>query len=247
MEENKNEKPINEKKLIYLDVETTGLEDEDRLCEVAYSIDNVMTEKKFKPPVPIKVGAMAVSHITNKMVEDCETFVGSEEFDTLKRLADSGEYIFVAHNAPFDLRMMEKEGITFTDFIDTKKLSHKLDKDDSMESHRLQYLRYYYGVEMPEMIAHSAEGDVAVLKAVHERLVEELGRPTLEEQMEISKRPILFSKIKFGKYKGNDLADVAVTNPQYLEWLLSEKRKSGETQDETDWIYTLEHYLNNVA
>ena len=103
-----------------------------------------------------------------------------------------------------------------------------------------------HGIEMPEAVAHTAEGDVAVLKAVYERLVKELGDISIEEQIEISNRPILFKKIKFGKYAGNDLADIAVTNPQYLEWLLNQKKESAAKQDDTDWIYTLEHYLRNV-
>ena len=231
-------------KLIYLDVETTGLEEEDRLCEVAYCIDGVMTEEKFKPPLPIKIGAMAVSHITNAMVAGKRSFEESAMWVDLKEYAEKG-YVLVAHNAPFDLKMLAKEDVHFNRAIDTKKLSHRLDKEDEMESHRMQYLRYYYDIELPEAAAHSAEGDVAVLIEVHKALVEKLDI-SIEEQIEISERPILFSKIKFGKYAGNDLASVAMTNPQYLEWLLSQKRESHAKQDETDWIYTLEHYLRNV-
>lgn len=232
-------------KLLYLDVETTGLDDEDRLCEVCYKLeDGVMSTELFCPPLPIKVGAMAVSHITNKMVEEKEPFAGSDMWEKLTQFSNSG-YILVAHNAPFDLKMLEREGIVFENYIDTKKLSHRLDKDDSMESHRLQYLRYYYGIEMPEAVAHSAEGDVNVLHAVHEKLVEQLDGISIEEQIEISKNPVLFSKFKFGKYNGSLIADVARTNPNYLEWLLDSKKNSGQVEE--DWIYTLEHYLRNHA
>lgn len=236
---------MSQKKLLFIDTETTGLEEEDRLCEVAYSIDGgEMHQQYFKPPVPIKVGAMAVSHITNKMVEDKPSFAGTPMQKELSKFA-AEDYVLVAHNAPFDLRMLAKEGINFPKFIDTKKLSHALDTEETMESHRMQYLRYYYGVEM-EGVAHTADGDVAVLVEVHKALVEKLGNISIEEQIEISNRPILFKKIKFGKYAGNDLASIALTNPGYLEWLLGQKKESGKVQDETDWIYTLEHYLRNV-
>lgn len=231
-----------EEKLMFLDVETTGLEDEDRLCEIAYSIDGEMKQQYFKPPLPIKVGAMAVSHITNKMVEDCEQFQGSQMFIDLVRLAAEG-YTLVAHNAPFDMAMLEKEGIVFKNFIDTKKLSHALDQKDEMESHRMQYLRYYYGIEMENAVAHSADGDVEVLIEVYKHLSQKLGK-TIQEEMEISEKPVLFHKITFGKYAGNLLGEIALTNPQYLEWLLKQKKESG--QNEADWIYTLEHYLSNV-
>jgi exodeoxyribonuclease X len=232
-------------KLIYLDVETTGLEDEDRLCEVAYCVEQgEMHQAYFKPPLPIKVGAMAVSHVTNKMVEDKEVFKESSMCFDLATMATQ-DFVMVAHNAPFDLRMLKYEGISFPNYIDTKKLSHALDPEDKMESHRMQYLRYYFGIEMEEAVAHTADGDVAVLRAVHAELVKRLGNPSIEEQMEISARPILYSVFKFGKYRDQMIGDIARTNPQYIEWLLGQKKENG--QDEADWIYTLEHYLRNHA
>ena len=231
-----------EKKLLFLDVETTGLEEEDRLCEVAYSLDGIMHQEFFKPPLPIKVGPMAVSHITNKMVEEKGVFQGSVMSDHLHRHAEAG-YVLVAHNAPFDIGMLEREGIKFENYIDTKKMSHKLDQMDEMESHRMQYLRYYYDVEV-DGVAHTADGDVEVLVKVYEALAEKLGNPSVEELMEMSKKPLIFAKIKFGKHAGNLLADIAATDPGYLEWLLKQKKESG--QNEVDWIYTLEHYLKNV-
>lgn len=234
-------------KLIFLDVETTGLDEEDRLCEVAYKTDcsvGYRDRQLFKPPVPIKVGAMAVSHITNKMVEDMPSFEGSPMEEQLKKFAAEG-YVLVAHNAPFDLKMLAKEGIVFDKYIDTKKMSHALDIDMDMESHRLQYLRYFYGIELQNAVAHSAEGDVDVLVAVYHKLHELLEKPSVEELVALSAKPVLYTKFKFGKYNGNYIAHVASVNPGYLEWMLNEKRKSGES-NEDDWIYTLEHFLNNV-
>lgn len=233
--------------LLFIDTETTGLETEDRLCEVGCRIPGVFeTVQRFKPPVPVKIAAMAVNHITNRMLANCSPFEGSSLQKQLIHLANQqeDEVILVAHNAPFDLAMLDKEGVHFTNYIDTKKLSHALDTDDSMESHRLQYLRYYYDVELPEAEAHTAEGDIAVLEAVYEVLVEKLGNPTIEEQIAISKRPVLYTKFKFGKYNGNSIADIASVDPNYLTWLLNQKKNNN--QNEEDWIYTLEHYLNNV-
>ena len=186
---------------------------------------------------------MAVNHITNKMLEDCSPFEGSDVQATLQAFASEG-FILVAHNAPFDLAMLAKEGVVFENYIDTKKMSHALDPNQEMESHRLQYLRYYYGVELPNAEAHTAEGDIAVLEAVFHCLHEKLGKPSIDELIELSKRPVLHTKFKFGKYNGNDIASVAAVNPGYLEWLLKSKMENG--QNEEDWIYTLKHYLNNL-
>lgn len=233
-------------KLLFLDVETTGLDAEDRLVEVGYSFfekdrKRVLSER-FKAPVPVKTGAMAVNHITNEMLEDKQPFAGSIFKTRLKELAKEG-YILVAHNAPFDLAMLAKEGVVFDQYIDTKKLSHALDINQDMESHRLQYLRYYYEVDLPEAEAHTAEGDIAVLEAVYHQLVYRLGSISVEEQIALSQRPVLYTKFKFGKYNGNYIGDIASVDPGYLEWLLKSKRDNG--QNEEDWIYTLEHYLNN--
>lgn len=228
--------------LLFLDVETTGLENEDRLVEVGFKISDVTMTERFKAPVPVKIGAMAVNHITNTMLESCRPFEGSIMQQILKDTAAKDDVVFVAHNAPFDIGMLAKDGVVFTKYIDTKKLSHALDKDDSMESHRLQYLRYYYGVELPKAEAHTAEGDIAVLEAVYHALVSLLGNPTIEEQIAISKRPVLYTKFKFGKYNGNSIADIASVDPNYLQWLLDQKKNNNQNED--DWIYTLEHYLN---
>ena len=229
-------------KLLFIDTETTGLDAEDRLCQVAFQLEGQeMLQQNFKPPVPIKVGAMAVSHITNKMVEDEPAFEGSMMQGLLAGMKETA--VLVAHNAPFDLAMLAKEGVVFDKYIDTKKMSHALDPDQEMESHRLQYLRYYYGVELPEAVAHTADGDVAVLVAVFEKLRELLGNPSIEELVELSSKPVLHTKFKFGKYNGNTIASIAAVNPGYLEWLLDQKKNSD--QNEEDWIYTLEHYLNN--
>lgn len=230
--------------LLFLDTETTGLDAEDRLVEVGYApAGHPSISERFRAPVPVKIGAMAVNHISNKMLEDKLPFEGSDMKRNLLMFAEEG-YVLVAHNAPFDLAMLAKEGVVFENYIDTKKMSHALDPNQEMESHRLQYLRYYYGVELPNAEAHTAEGDIAVLEAVFHCLHERLGKPSIDELMALSKRPVLHTKFKFGKYNGNDIASVAAVNPGYLEWLLKSKKENG--QNEEDWIYTLEHYLNNL-
>jgi uncharacterized protein (DUF3820 family) len=59
--------------------------------------------------------------------------------------------------------------------------------------------------------------------------------------MVISQRPMLFTTIRFGKHNGKRLEDIAKEDKGYLEWLLRTKKQ--EPAGETDWIYTLEHYL----
>lgn len=239
-------------KLLFLDVETTGKEKDDRLVQVAFRGQDELTitevDRLFKAPLPISLEAMSINHITNRMVEDCEAFEGSETQDTLRRLNEQG-YIFVAHNAQFDLEMLKKEGVTFDKHICTFKIARHIDVNEDLPQHKMQYLRYYYDIDIHDAIAHNAFGDVVVLEQVFAKQVEDLramypelnDEQLIEKMVAISELPILFKKFRFGKYNGDTIADVARKDGGYLQWLLKEKMKS--PAGEEDWIYTLKYYL----
>jgi len=153
-------------KLLFLDVETTGLYDDDRLCQVAfaeYCEDQVLAQEKlFKPPVPMRVDASAVNHITDKMLEKEQPFIGSMmESDLKYKLED---HILVAHNAKFDIEMLSREGIEVPKHICTMKVSKKMGETNK---HTMQYLRYFHELEVVAD-AHTADGDVRVLIALFE-------------------------------------------------------------------------------
>ena len=63
---------------IFLDTETTGTGNDDRLCQIAFKLGyGPAVCELFKPDKPISIDAMAIQHITNKMVEDKPQFIGS--------------------------------------------------------------------------------------------------------------------------------------------------------------------------
>ena len=157
-------------KLLFLDCETTGLYDDDRLCQVAYC---AITEDQpatiehslFKPEVPMRHDASAVNHITDKMLVEQEVFKGSDYAEKLQILLND-DFILVAHNAAFDIKMLEREGIEVPRHICTMKLSKKMAET---KKHQMQYLRYFHELEVDNSaVAHSAEGDVMVLTALFE-------------------------------------------------------------------------------
>lgn len=236
-----------EKKLLFLDTETTGNLPEDRLCQICYKIGDTLINEFYKPPVPITIESMAVHHITTKMVADKPAFIDSPEFHQLNKLFADG-VIFVAHNAKFDISMVEKEGLSVDKFIDTYRVARHLDEEGKIPSYRLQYLRYLLGIEI-EANAHDAMGDVLVLEQLFERLLkkimekENLSRDTAIDQMiDISSKPVLFKYINFGKYKNSSLDEVVQKDAAYLRWLLDQKKQNPD--EEEDWIYTLETYLH---
>lgn len=236
--------------LIFLDTETTGLGAEDRLFQVAYSFQGDRASALFKPPVPISIDSMVITHVTDEMVEKKESFLGSEFYGVVQALIK--ENILVAHNAKFDAEMLRREGIETESFIDTRKVSVHLDSQENIPKHSLQYLRYYHKLNV-DAVAHDALGDVLVLEKLFELLFSQMLKlsgeeeQVLQEMKEISSRPILHKKFTFGKYNGQAVSTVASEDAGYLRWLFNAKvmqRENGEEDDE-DWIYTLDYYLNS--
>ena len=235
-------------KLIFLDTETTGNElGKDRLCQVCYKNFCEVKTEFFKPPLPMSVKSMSITHITNKMLENKKCFEGSEMQKELKKLLKDG--ILVAHNAKFDIAMLEAEGIKVPKFICTLRVARFLDKENKIPEYNLQFLRYFLDLDI-DAHAHDAEDDVKVLHALFLRLMDKVKaegkteEETIEKMLEISSHPSLFTKFNFGKHKDKTLEEVAKTDKRYLEWLLAEKLKN-EAGDE-DWIYTLKHYLGKL-
>ncbi|MHB8860530.1 MAG: exonuclease domain-containing protein [Minisyncoccota bacterium] len=237
-------------RILFLDTETTGNGDGDRLCQLAVKeryVDEPLVNALYKPPVPISIESMAIHHITEKMVAQKPAFMDAPEYPSLKDLLESREVIVVAHNAAFDLSMLGREGIVPKQAICTYKIAYALDPDDTLPNYRLQYLRYLLGLEI-EAEAHDALGDVLVLEALFERLLKRMmerhgtEEAALDAMLAISARPLLFTTIRFGKYAGKRLEDIAKIDPGYLQWLLAQKKQNPAA--EGDWIYTLEHYLS---
>lgn len=242
---------MNKKNLVFLDTETTGIGADGRLCQVAYKFEDKEAMALFKPPVPIEIEAMSVTHITNKMVADKEVFIGSQMKKDLEEIF-SADNIMVAHNAKFDAEILKREQVEIKHQIDTLKIAHHLDADGELGRHNLQYLRYFFDLDVADASAHDALGDVRVLERLFDfyfqKMLAELGdeEKVLQEMLEISQRPILVKKFNFGKYNGEQVSEVAKKDSGYLAWLFNQKvmaRENGIENDE-NWIYTLDKYLN---
>ncbi len=234
--------------LLFLDIEATGKDEEDRLIQIAYKTtdESPLVNELYTPSLPIKIEAMAVHHITEKMLLDKPVFINSPEFKDLKERFEK-EHILIAHNAPFDVKMLEKEGLHPTKIIDTLKIARFLDTEGKIQSYQLQYLRYLLGIEI-EATAHDALGDVLVLEHLFYRLLKKTmetqnvsADTAIDSMLDVSQRPFLFKYFPFGKHKNKSIEDVVREDRGYLEWLL--KTKKSDEPDDIDWIYTLEQVL----
>lgn len=237
------------KNFLFLDVEATGLDDEDRLVQVAYSYNGQENEELFKAEVPMSVRAMEVTHITNKHLADKKPFLGSDYRSALEKILGNEETIFVAHNAAYDIGMLAKEDLTVLNVIDTYKIAHALDVKSEIPAYRLQFLRYYFDLDVADASAHDALGDVRVLVALFEKYYDEMITKSAHEDViakmiHISSEPILIKKFNFGKYRDELVADVARRDSGYLQWLLRQKETAAADGDvDEDWIYTLKKYV----
>ncbi len=234
-------------KLVFFDTETTGNTEKDSIVQLAYKTDDEEFNALYNPGIKIPPEASAVHHITNKMVADKKSFEDSGDLPKVKKLFEDRNTVVVAHNAPFDLMMIKNLRIEPKNFICTLRVARDLDKDGKIERYNLQYLRYYLELEV-DGHAHDALGDVLVCMELFNRLkkkiIESEGldeQDAIEKMIEISSHPSLLRTFGFGKYIGQKIEDVAKNDPGYLDWLLKEKLKSDQIDE--DWIYTLKHHL----
>lgn len=237
--------------IVFFDTETTGVDERDRLCQIAWMQDGALQAGFFKPPFPIPPEASAVHHITNAMVEDRPAFIESEEYSAIKELFEADNTIVVAHNAKFDLAMLKKEGVEPKQHICTLKVARAMDPEGKIQKYSLQFLRYALNLEIDEnALAHSADGDVLVMEKLFARLLKKLmekmtREEALKEMSDISTLPTLFKTIPFGKHRGKEISALAKEERNYLEWLLAEKEK--KPMGEEDWIYTIKFHLGKLV
>ena len=229
--------------LIFLDLETTGLEVNDKICSISILYDaeykyELINEGKKIPPQ-----ASAIHHIKNEDIQGKVVFSESEIYTFLQKY-NNLDNTLVAHNIKFDLEKLASHNLLWRGaIIDTLKVTKHLIPECELFS--LQVLRYElllyrqeeeikkrYGIK-DALLAHNALGDAVVLKLLFEYL-EELS--SVDMMQELSFKNVLLEKFSFGKYKGRYIEEICLNDRSYVEWML------GSDIDE-DMKYSINHYL----
>ncbi len=235
--------------LIFLDLETTGLEVEDKICSIGLVIiDGDKTEIKYDlinegKKIPPK--ASSIHHITNEMIKDKPIFKESESYKFLE-LNNNEDVTLIAHNINFDLQKLMACGIGWRGkIIDTLRVTKHLIPE--CEFFSLQFLRYelkLYKQETeqclacginPNILPHNALDDALIAKLLYDYLLESA---TLDEMYELSFKNVLLDKINFGKYKDRYIEDIVMNDRGYLKWLLANVMDLDE-----DLRYSIVYYL----
>jgi len=233
--------------LIFLDIETTGLEQIDKLCSVGL-INKDTKEYRYElinEGKKIPALASSINHITNEMIKDKPLFIESDIYEYLMKY-NSSENTLVGHNVKFDLEKLSSSGLIWKgDIIDTLRVTKHLIPECELFS--LQVLRYelkLYRREEQEksklgikdaLFAHNALSDALVDKLLFDYL---LDMTTVEEMKELSFKNVLIQKFGFGKHKGKYIEEVCMSDRSYLEWILN----SAVDIDE-DMKYSINYFL----
>ncbi len=245
-------------KYVLFDTETTGGNEEDRIIQIGAMIVDIkepieVYDELCSCEIPIKLEAMEVHNITPDLLENKPKFVDSNFYNRLNTLNNSENFL-IAHNLPFDLGMLQKEGFInqFT-LVDTLRCARHL-LDDS-PYHRLQYLRYsleLYKNELEEankhnitIKAHDAIGDVLVMKLLLSKLValakEQFPQNNpMQVLAQLTKQPIFVKTFKFGKYKGRSVEEICDEDIGYINWFMD------NMELDEDMKYTLDKIMGHI-
>ena len=243
-------------KYILFDTETTGNQEEDRIIQVGAMIVDAKGEVEVfdelcSTVLPIKIEAMVVHGITPDLIAGKGLFTETNFYKTLESLNNQENYL-IAHNMPFDMGMMEKEGfVSQIRIIDTLRVAKHLLPEQ--KSKALQYLRYsleMYKEEQAEankyhitIKAHDAIGDVLVMKLLLSKLVALIKEKfpdvnPMQKMEELTKTPIFIETFAFGKHKGKSISDVCQSDMGYINWM----QKNMDL--DVDMKYTLDKLIN---
>ena len=158
-------------------VKVEGLQDANLIHKYLDSINNahylaVDTETTSLYPRKGHVLGICLSANKDHGVYIDSDYIDDEVASRLQRLFNKTTCIF--HNAKFDITMLEEEGLSIPKSICTLRLARYLDENAEVPEFGLQFLRYYYELEVSEANAHDAEGDVLVLEEVFKILRDKL-------------------------------------------------------------------------
>lgn len=233
-------------KYIFLDTETAYLlEDKpkgqkDIILQLAYILYDTVThdvqvyDVKCNPGCDICFKTMAAHNITPEMIEGLPSVQETKEYQILKEAVESSDYIFVAHNADFDITVLKLVDIDVREYcqvIDTYIIAQVIQDrlNDVFDMYKLRYLTYKLGVYKKKKALleklgledkntyHEALSDIVDLILIYEHY-RKLSSNKIDGLIYISNNDVILTYVPFGKNIREKFSDL--TRGQ-LTWLAS--------------------------
>jgi len=204
-----------------IDFETTGIPDESEgithsVVELGFvDIDAKSKEQTgfytrlVKPSTEMDIEAQAVHHITHDEAR-ARGITWDEAQEKALSCDDGCEVIFVAHNAAYEQKFFNPDGVKW---IDTYKIALQLYPD--APKHTNGVLKYFLNIadDSKHHPPHRALPDCFVTAEILKVMAKEL---TFNTMIGITKKPPYLTVMPFGKHKGEKFDDL----PRgYIEWL----------------------------
>lgn len=168
------------KREVILDTETTGLGNEDKIVEISVLelVDGIKTGRRYhsflNPVINITKKAVEIHKITNEKVKDCPKFEDIVS-DLIKFI---GNATIIAHNAPFDRRILNNElrrsgweKYSKSRFIDTLEICRYLFPKEKNNQDALCKRFKIENSNRETSGIHSAVEDTALLYIIYRKLI----------------------------------------------------------------------------
>jgi len=226
------------KPLAFIDLETTGTNiGTDRIVEIAIikilpDGNRSVKRRLLNPGMPIPKESSDIHGITDEMVKDAPDF--SSVAREIKQVLDGCDLAGYNSNR-FDIPLLMEEFIrSGVDFdlkgkrlVDVQHIFHKMEP-------RTLSAAYKFYCDKTLTDAHDAEADASATHEILEAQIEkyqELGSSVEsilkhigeDEIVDFARRFIMDNGVEvfnFGKYKGQSVAEVLKSQPQYYDWMM---------------------------
>ena len=222
-------------RLVFFDLETTGLEADCRIVQIAIVRGERIFQSLVNPEMPIPAESTAIHRITDDQVEDKPVF--GEIADDVLAFIDGG--VLSGFNIrKFDVPVLKRELARFDRELPSFPILDMFELNQKMNPRTLAWFyEHYTGEAMDQSEAHDAVYDCSCTRKAflgmyekHPEMPTEL--MALTSFAEPDRLPVANSgwmiwtpnqcepSFNRGKYRGWALSDVKRVEPSYLEWLL---------------------------
>lgn len=210
-----------------LNTETTGVDfSNDEIIAVALGAND---DSKWNASVTYYDADKAITPEISSLHDITPSMLGKTKFyESASALAETLNEYVVCNNSSFHANMVKRNGVAILDdkkLICTMRIAKKLSTMDlDMSSFKLNYLRYYFGVNVARNdYATDTEMNNVIIGNLFEKQCElllglgEISTIDMEEIWVWANAPILLTKMPFGKHSGKRFEEIPM---DYWNWAL---------------------------